>query len=67
MEKLRNDFRTDTAYMDVVLGVERNCDMVSRDYVIGGRRGKIWVVDGYGLDSTLERMGAFWLSLSSTA
>ncbi|MBR4544951.1 MAG: spore germination protein [Oscillibacter sp.] len=67
MEKLRNDFRTDTAYMDVVLGVERNCDMVSRDYVIGGRRGKIWVVDGYGLDSTLERMGAFWLSLSAAA
>ena len=64
MKQLRNDFKTDTAYMDVVLGVERNCDMVSRDYVIGGRRGRIWVVDGYGLDSTLERMGAFWLSLS---
>ncbi len=67
MKQLRNDFQTDTAYMDVVLGVERNCDMVSRDYVIGGRRGKIWVVDGYGLDSTLERMGAFWLSLSASA
>ncbi len=64
MKQLRNDFKTDTAYMDVVLGVERNCDMVSRDYVIGGRRGRLWVVDGYGLDSTLERMGAFWLSLS---
>ncbi|MBQ9493427.1 MAG: spore germination protein [Oscillibacter sp.] len=63
MEKLRNHFETDAAYMDAVLGVERNCDMVSRDYVIGGRRGRVWVVDGYGLDATLERMGAFWLSL----
>ncbi|MBR3569424.1 MAG: spore germination protein [Oscillibacter sp.] len=65
MRALRNDFKTDAAYMDIILGVERSCDMVSRDYVIGGRRGRIWVVDGYGADSTLERMGAFWLSLSA--
>ena len=48
---------------DSLLGVGRSCDMVSRDYVIGGRRGRLWVVDGYGKDETLERMGAFWLSL----
>ena len=46
-----------------VLGVGRSCDIVSRDYVIGGKRARIWVVDGYGKDETLERMGAFWLSL----
>ena len=64
MAKLRNNFRMDAANMDSILGVERNCDMISRDYVIGGRRGRIWVVDGYGADVTLERIGAFWLTLS---
>ena len=49
-----------------VLGVGRSCDIVSRDYVIGGKRARIWVVDGYGKDETLERMGAFWLSLKPT-
>ena len=37
--------------------------MVSRDYLIGGRRARLWVVDGFGSDAVLERMGAFWLSL----
>ena len=37
--------------------------MVSRDYLIGGRRARLWVVDGFGSDSILERMGAFWLTL----
>ena len=46
-----------------LLGVGRSCDMVSRDYLIGGRRARLWVVDGFGSDSILERMGAFWLSL----
>ena len=41
----------------------RSCDMVSRDYLIGGRRARLWVVDGFGSDSILERMGAFWLTL----
>ncbi len=65
MRTLRNHFKTDAAYMDSTLGVGRSCDMVSRDYVIGGKRGRIWVVDGYGADATLERMASYWLSLSA--
>lgn len=49
--------------LDGLLGVGRSCDMVSRDYLIGGRRARLWVVDGFGSDSILERMGAFWLTL----
>ena len=52
---------------DQALGVGRSVDMVSRDYIIAGRRARIWVVDGYGKDETLERMGAFWLSLPGDA
>ena len=47
-----------------MLGVGRSCDLVSRDYIIGGRRARIWVIDGYGKDEILERMGSFWLSLT---
>ena len=63
MEKSSNDDRENVRVLDGLLGVGRSCDMVSRDYLIGGRRARLWVVDGFGSDSILERMGAFWLTL----
>ena len=63
MEKISNDYRESVRMLDGLLGVGRSCDMVSRDYLIGGRRARLWVVDGFGSDSILERMGAFWLTL----
>ena len=64
MERLSEDFRKNADYFNEVLGVGRSCDVVSRDYLIGGCRARIWVIDGYGKDETLERMGAFWLGIS---
>ena len=63
MEKISNDYRENVRMLDGLLGVGRSCDMVSRDYLIGGRRARLGVVDGFGSDSILERMGAFWLTL----
>ena len=63
MEKISNDYRENVRVLDGLLGVGRSCDMVSRDYLIGGRRARLWVGDGFGSDSILERMGAFWLTL----
>lgn len=63
MEKISNDYWENARVLDGLLGVGRSCDMVSRDYLIGGRRARLWVVDGFGSDSILERMGAFWLTL----
>ena len=63
MEKISNDYRENVRVLDGLLGVGRSCDMVSRDYLIGGRRARLWMVDGFGSDSILERMGAFWLTL----
>ena len=62
MEKLSDNYMENVRLFDEALGVGRSVDMVSRDYLIGGRRARIWVVDGYGKDETLERMGSFWLS-----
>ena len=63
MEKISNDYWENVRVLDGLLGVGRSCDIVSRDYLIGGRRARLWVVDGFGSDSILERMGAFWLTL----
>ncbi len=67
MGTLSDNYMDSVRLFDEALGVGRSVDMVSRDYVIGGRRARLWVVDGYGKDETLERMGAFWLSLPENA
>ena len=64
MEKLSTQYQDNVQRMDITLGAGRNCDIVARDYLIGGRKARIWVVDGFGQDAILERMGALWLSLS---
>lgn len=65
MERLCTHYDENVRRMDTLLGVPRNCDMVARNFLIGGRKARIWVIDGYGRDAVLERMGAFWLSLTS--
>lgn len=64
-EQLSDSYAENVRRFDEVLGVGRSCDVVSRDFFIGGRRGRIWLIDGYGRDTVLERMGAFWLSLTA--
>ena len=59
MDTLTQSYQDNAAQLNALLGVDRSCDMVSRNFRIGGRRGRIWVVDGYGRDAVLERMGAF--------
>ena len=62
MGTLSDNYMENVQRFDQALGVGRSVDMVSRDYIIAGRKARLWVVDGYGKDETLERMGAFWLS-----
>jgi hypothetical protein len=44
MEKLSGNYEENVAWLDTTLGVGRSCDIVSRDYIICGRRARIWVV-----------------------
>lgn len=67
MGTLSDNYTDNVQGFNQALGVGRSVDMISRDYVIAGRRARLWVVDGYGKDETLERMGAFWLSLPGNA
>ena len=49
------DYDTRTAQLDDLLGVGRNFDMVGREVSVGGRRARLWVVNGYAKDLLLER------------
>ena len=67
MERLTGHFELDVRTLDALLGVARCFDMIARALVAGGRRCRLYVVDGYGDDAVLERMIGFWLALPSTA
>ena len=59
MEKLTGNFPEDRQRLDQLLGVGINFDVINRDIRIGGRRGRLYVIDGYGDDGVLERILAF--------
>lgn len=67
MAKLSPAYEKNVERFNDILGVGRSCDLVSRDFVIGGRSARIWLVDGYGMDAVLERLGALWLSAPQDA
>ena len=61
MEQLSGNLQTDRQELDRLLGVGRNFDVINRDVEIGGRRGRLYVIDGYGDDGVIERIMAFLL------
>ena len=48
--------------LDELLGAGQNFDMVGRDLLIGRRRARLWVVNGYAKDALLERLISLWLA-----
>ena len=63
MELFSANYEENPRALDDLLGVGRCFDMISRDLYVGGRRARLWVVDGYGDDAVIERMLSFWLPL----
>ena len=61
METLTGNLTEDRKLIDRLLGVGKNFDVINRDLVIGGRQGRLYVIDGYGDDGVIERMTAFLL------
>ena len=67
MEQISEHYADNVRWFDETLGAGRSCDIVYRDLYVAGRRARFWVIDGFGGDAILERMGAFWLSLPPEA
>lgn len=61
MEQLTKSLAENRQALDTLLGVGRNYDMINRDIYIGSRKGRLYVVDGYGDDGVLERIISFLL------
>ena len=59
MEKLTGNLSRDREMLDRMLGVGINFDVINRNVEIGGRKGRLYVIDGYGDDGVIERMMAF--------
>ena len=65
MERVSANYEENVRALDGLLGVGRCFDMIARDLMIGGKRARLWVVDGYGDDAVIERMLSFWLALET--
>ena len=61
MEQLTKDLTENQKRLDALLGVGRNYDVISRDLMIGGWKGRLYVIDGYGDDGVIERITSFLL------
>ena len=65
MDRLSEHHEENVRALDELLGVGRCFDMISRNLCVGGKRARLWVVDGYGDDAVIERMLSFWLALET--
>ncbi len=61
MEQLTKDLSQNQQALDTLLGVGRNFDVINRDIYIGKRKGRLYVIDGYGDDGVIERITSFLL------
>ncbi len=66
METLGADLARNAARLDALLGVGRSFDMIARDLCAGGRRCRLYTVNGYGDGAVIERIVGFLLAQSST-
>ena len=64
---LTNDFARSAGLLDRLLGVGRCFDVVARDLYAGGRRCRVYTIDGYGDGAVIERMLEHLMAQSSTA
>ena len=65
MKAEKSGFERRCAMLDEKLGVGRSFDMVGRTLSIGGKRAKLWVVNGYAQDAMLERILSSWTALET--
>ena len=63
MEELTSRLEENRQVLDDKIGVGRNYDVIARDLVIGGKAARLYVLDGYADDSTIERILSFLLQV----
>ena len=66
MDQLTKDLSENQKILDDLLGAGRNFDVINRDLYIGDRKGRLYVIDGYGDDGVIERITSFLLGQGGT-
>lgn len=61
MQVLSSCLQENRRVLDDLLGAGRNYDIIARDLCIGQRKGRLYVIDGYGDDGVTERILSFLL------
>lgn len=61
MDTLTKSLGENQRALDELLGVGRNYDVINRDLYVGSRKGRLYVIDGYGDDGVIERIISFLL------
>ena len=61
MDTLTKSLGENQRALDELLGVGRNYDVINRDLYVGSRKGRLYVIDGYGDDGVTERIISFLL------
>ena len=61
MDTLTDKLSENQRELDKLLGVGRNYDVINRDLYVGSRKGRLYVIDGYGDDGVIERITSFLL------
>ena len=59
MAQLSKSLAENQKVLDSLLGAGRNYDVINRDLYIGGWKGRMYVIDGYGDDGVIERFTSF--------
>lgn len=61
MDTLTKSLGENQRALDELLGVGRNYDVINRNLYVGSRKGRLYVIDGYGDDGVIERIISFLL------
>ena len=64
MKQLEKRLEENRNTLDALLGVGRNYDVIARDLTLGSRKGRLYVIDGYGDDGVIERILSFLLGMA---
>lgn len=62
---LSGEMEKDSAYLDELLGVKRNFDVVHRRIVIGGRNAVLYSIDGFCKDELMQKILQYFMDLKA--
>ncbi len=63
MQKISGNLQQDTAYLNQLLGVEHNFDVVHRDMEFGGRKACMYLIDGFCKDDLIQKILQYFMDM----